>query len=123
MVSDVMSLVPKIDEIQEFLLRTKINLAVITETWLKDSVVDSVVDIPGYTIVRKDTRIVNSHGGVCLYIRDNILKYKLPEELNCCADHEILWVQLKADRLPRACSCLIAAVVYHPPRSRQQLYS
>ena len=69
MVTNVMSLVPKINEIQEFLLRTKISrLAFITETWLKDSVADSVVNIPGYTIMRKD-RTVNNHGGVFLHQR------------------------------------------------------
>ena len=37
-----------------------------------------------------------------------------PKELPCCADHEILWVQLQPSHLPRGFSSLIAAVVYHP---------
>ena len=69
MVSNVMSLAPTIDEVQEFLLRSDISLAFYTEAWLKETVADSAVHIPGYTIIRKD-RMVNNHGGVCFYLRD-----------------------------------------------------
>ena len=88
MVGNFMSLVPKIDEVQEFVLRNNINLAFITETWLKESVSNSVVNIPGYEIKRRD-RVTNNHGGVCLYIKDNI-KYRPLENLSCYKDYEIL---------------------------------
>ena len=45
MLANVMSLVPKIDEVTEFIVRNKINLSLITETWLKESVPDSVIDM------------------------------------------------------------------------------
>lgn len=51
MVVDVMSLVPKITEVQEFIDRNKVSLAFVTETWLKSAVVDTVVDVPGFSIV------------------------------------------------------------------------
>ena len=38
MLSNVMSLTPKLDEVSEFLLRKKIDIGFITETWLKDRV-------------------------------------------------------------------------------------
>jgi len=63
MVSNVMSLAAKIDEAQEFLLRSDISLAFITETWLKETIADSAVHIPGNTIIQID-RMVNNHGGV-----------------------------------------------------------
>ena len=50
MLTNVMSLVPKIDEVTEFVARSKINLSLITETWLKESVPDSVINIPGFTL-------------------------------------------------------------------------
>ena len=53
MVANTMSLVPKITEIQEFVTRKDVSLAFITETWLRESIADSVVDIPGYIILRK----------------------------------------------------------------------
>ena len=93
MVANVMSLVPKIDEVQEFVLRNNINIAFISETWLKESVSNTVVDIPGYEIKRRD-RVTNNHGGLCLYIKDNI-KYRPLEDLSCCKDQEILWLHLR----------------------------
>ncbi len=37
------------------------------------------------------------------------------DELNCCENHEILWLYLRPDRLPRGFSCIIAGLVYHRP--------
>ena len=48
MLSNVMSLVPKVDEVLEFIHRNQISLVFITETWLKASIPDSVVNIPGF---------------------------------------------------------------------------
>ena len=113
MVSNVISLVPKLVKVQEFLLRTQVDLAFITETWLKTTIANTVVDIPGYSIIRRD-RMSNDHGGVCLYIKENGSRFKQLQELSCCDDHEVLWVQLRPNRLPRGFSSLIVAVVYHP---------
>lgn len=82
MVTNVMSLAPKITEMQEFIERNKISLAFVAETWLKSAVEDTVVDIPGFSVVRRD-RASNAHGGVCLYIEDNYFKFKKLEELSC----------------------------------------
>ena len=73
--------------------------------------IDSVIDIPGYSILRRD-RQSDHHGGICLYVKD--ASYKKLDELSCCPEHEILWVQLRPRRLPRGFSSLIVAVVYHP---------
>ena len=78
MVSNVMSLVPKMSEVREFILRNQVSLAFITESWLKSSVCDSVIDIPGYSVLRKD-RASESHGGICLYLKDT--NYKRLDEL------------------------------------------
>jgi len=75
MVSNLMSLVPKLAQVQEFLLRTQVDLAFITETWLKTAVANTVVDIPGYSIIRRD-RMSSDHGGVCLYIKENSSRFK-----------------------------------------------
>ena len=109
-----MSLVPKIDEVTEFIVRNKINLSLITETWLKESVPDSVIDIPGFTLLRRD-RLSQIHGGVCAYIKETHYKYKRLDDLNCCDDHECLWIYLRPTRLPRGLTCIITSVIYHPP--------
>ena len=113
MVTNVMSLAPKIDEVHEFIHRSKAGLVFITETWLKSSIQDSVIDISGYTVLRKD-RSLDNHGGVCIYLKDDAFKYNRLDELSCCDDHETLWVQLRPPRRPRGFSSLIAAVIYHP---------
>ena len=69
---------------------------------------DSVVDIPGYTIFRND-RTSDTHDGMCLYIEDGYSKYQQLSGLSCCSDHDILCVHF-----PRGFFCLIIAVVYHP---------
>ena len=69
----VMSLVPKFDEVQEFIHHNSIYLAFVTETWLKESISKSVVNIQGFTILRKD-RVISNHGGVCVYIKDTNIK-------------------------------------------------
>ena len=47
-------------------------------------------------------------------------RYKQLKELNCCDEHESLWLHLRPTRLPRAFSCIIAAVIYHPPTSHDR---
>ena len=105
MVADMMSLTPKITEVQEFIDRNKVSLAFVTETWLKSPVEDTVVDIPGFCIVRRD-RAPNAHGGVCLYIKDDCFRFKKLQYLTYCIDHEILWAHLRPNRLPHRASCL-----------------
>lgn len=121
MLSNTMSLVPKLDEVQEFLLKNNVDIGFITETWLKDRIFDSVVNIQGYTIYRKD-RSIQEHGGVCIYIKDHI-KHEIPNNLQCCDEHEIFWIKLHPTRRPRRFSCIIAAVVYPPPASDIQSIS
>ena len=116
LLSNVRSLVPKIDEIREFISRNKVHFAFITETWLRSSISDGVVSIPNFAVIRKD-RQSDSHGGVCAYINEEQCKHKVLDELHCCESHEILWLHLRPNRLPRGFSCIIAAVVYHPPGS------
>ena len=40
-----------------------------------------------------------------------------PPPFNCCDEHESLWLHLKTTRLPQGFSCIIAAVIHHPPKS------
>jgi len=95
MLSNVMSLVPKVDEVREFISRNSVEVAFITETWLKESVSDTVVNIPGFSLIRKD-RKSDAHGGVCTYIKESNIKYKQIDDLNCCEEHEILWLYLSS---------------------------
>ena len=88
MVTNVMSVVPKMSEVCEFVLRNKVSLAFITETWLQSSITLSIIDIPGYSVLRRD-RSSDRHGGVCLNINAEI-RYKRVDALSCRPDHEVI---------------------------------
>ena len=66
-----MSLGPKIDEIQLFILGSDLDLISITETWLHNTNSNNVIRVPSYKVIRKDC-ITDIHGGVCLFIHKNI---------------------------------------------------
>ena len=91
-----MSLAPKMDEVQQFIMRNSVDIGFISETWLGERVADSVVSIPNYKIFRKD-RSFQQHSGVCMYVNEHI-NYETQENLLCCDQHEILWVKLKPTR-------------------------
>ena len=55
----------------EFVLRNKVSLAFIIETWLQSFIAVSIIDIPGYLVLRK-------------------IRYKQLDALSCCLDHEAL---------------------------------
>ena len=104
--ANVMSLAPKIDEVRVFLSDYRLDLFCITETWLKESIDDSVVDINGYNIVRRD-RLYSQHGGVCLYINEAIKFLALRQFENSePGGAEVLWVKLTPHRLPRGYNCI-----------------
>ena len=65
--------------------------------------------------LRKD-RTSHEHGGVCIYLKDNI-KYETIGDLQCCEHHEIIGIKLNLKRIPRGFSCIILAVVYYPGRT------
>ena len=99
-------LAPKIYEVSEFLLRHQIDLAFIllrhqidlafiTETWLKESIDDSVVSISGYCVFRRD-RKTDCHAGVCTYVNtERLNNFTVLDDLNCCEQHELLWLRIR----------------------------
>ena len=109
--ANTQSLASKIDEVQSVMLNVKPDLGFFTETWLRETISDSQVNIPGYSFIARN-RCVDIHGGVGLYIHDSI-KFKPLDEFSD-PDFESLWVWLRPSRLPRGFPCLVAGTVYHP---------
>ena len=110
--SNVRSLVPKIDEIR--LLTSQINpdLIFLTETWMMTTIGNNQITIHNYNILRRD-RIENSHGDVCLYMTNNVKFNRLTDLED--DNFEVLWVHTRPSRLPRSFHCLVVATVYHHP--------
>lgn len=71
LLSNVMSLVPKIDEVCFVTLYANYDFVCLVETWLKSHIHKNVVALDGYNRLRRD-RYERIHGGVCMYIKDTI---------------------------------------------------
>ncbi|CAB4005807.1 Hypothetical predicted protein, partial [Paramuricea clavata] len=111
LLSNTISLAPKIDEIAYTIKTVDADFALFTETWLRDTVPDISINIKHYQHYRRD-RANRLHGGVCMYVKDSI-HCKILADINH-SDHEVLWANLRPKRLPRGISNIIVAVVYQP---------
>ena len=109
LLSNVMSFVPKIDEVQEVVRSGNYQFISLVETWLQNHIHDHVIDIDGYNLIRRD-RINGQHGGVCMYIKDSI-RFELLETISN-EQFEVLWVNLNLPKLPRGYNNLVIGTVY-----------
>ena len=107
------SLVPKIDEFSAVIRANTVDIAAVTETFLKPEIPTEVVDLNGYVCHRKDRTDCSGWGGVAVYVRD---------ELNCKrlnqyekSEFETVWLMYRAQKMPRSVSHIVFAAVYHPP--------
>ena len=114
LLTNVMSLVPKFDEVRAFISHRNLDFLFITETWLKNTVGDCQISLENYNLYRRD-RFSGQHGGVCVYIKDQINSKRLAELED--PNFEVLWTYTRPTRLPRGVPCVITACVYHPPSS------
>lgn len=89
-------------------------MVAVSETWLNDAISDSTVAFPGYTLHRK-IRVGNRGGGVARYTFDGIPQKCLIHLED--KQHEALWIWLHPHHLPCGLSCIVACVLYIPPRS------
>ena len=113
LLSNTMSLAPKIDEIRCCILELKPDVACFTETWLHDSINVNHIYIPEYNFILKN-RTTGIHGGVGLYIKNSIHFKSLAHlQVN---NIEVLWTWLRPKRLPRGVPCIIIGTIYHPPQ-------
>jgi hypothetical protein len=107
-------LLNKLDELSVIIKNISPDVIALTETWLNDDIIDSVCDMSGYSIVRKD-RMHGSGGGVLLYIRNGFSFRRLDNLINIDPDFEILFVSVRPPVLPRPLSIIVLAVLYCPP--------
>lgn len=118
LLSNVMSLTPKIDEIRHSVTKEKVDFACFTESWLKDSIPDNVINIPNFNVIRKD-RPSDHHGGVCIYIHSSIPYQVL--DMSYQTPLEVLWIKLSPYYLPRGLSSIVIGTVYHPPSANDEV--
>jgi hypothetical protein len=107
LLSNVMSLSPKIDEVCEVIRCGNYEFVSLVETWLQSHIHDNIINIQGYNLIRRD-RVEGTHGGVC------VIAFTVLDELYN-SSFEILWISIRPNRLPRGITNLIIGTVYHPP--------
>ena len=111
---NVMLLSPKNDEIHLVVDKIAPEIAGFTETWLRQAIPDSVVNIAMYNIFRKNSR-ENPWVRVCVYIQNQM---KADILLNIISpSFEDLWLKLRPRKLTRGISFIILGAIYQPPGS------
>ncbi len=103
----------KVDELSVFLNSHCVDVACITETWLKSSVPDTAISIDGFVVIRRDRTDSVLGGGVCIYIKQT-LQHKI-WTTTYDDDVESLWITIRPRRLPREVPILTLGVLYMPP--------
>ena len=99
------SVVSKRFDLSVYVSIANYDIVAITETFLDDSIHDSHIAPPGYTVFRKDR---NRHGGgVLLLIRDSLNASLRPDLDGQC---EVLWVSI-----PTKFSSILLGVFYRCP--------
>ena len=106
-----MSLASKIDEVKCVISDVNPDLAFFTDTWLRDSISENHLHIPGYHFTARN-RTTGPHGWVGLYIKNNI-NFKSLDYFHD-SDCETMWTWLQPTGLPSGITCLVAGTVYHP---------
>ena len=117
LLSNVMSLVPKIDELHEVINSNDIDIACITETWLRNHIDDNIVTLSEFRLVRFD-RSTSQHGRVCMYVKNDIQCKILRDLLD--DKFEVVRVHIRPNRLPRGIPCIVMGKLYHPPTANNQ---
>ena len=67
---NIASLYKHIDELTVFMEKQTFDILALNETRLSDTIPDSLINLPGYDLIRRDRN--RSGGGVCAYIRNSI---------------------------------------------------
>lgn len=115
--TNVRSLVPKIDEVNQTLQKYDLDVLCVSESWLSEPVQNRVLIFPGYKIIRKDrpktpgqhNRAAARGGGVAILHRSDLTVTTLP--ISTSGPCETLWVNVSG----RGRRSATVGVVYRPP--------
>jgi len=101
-------------ELELYVNKEKPDLIAITESWTKESIQDSELDLDGYVMFRKDRDIQGERGhggGVLLYVRDSLMAL---ERMDLKDDRfkESVWCEIKNKN-----EAILVGVCYRVPDS------
>ena len=97
--------------VKDFVLKQRLDIFTISETWLDNSITDTEIEFPGYGLFRLD-RDGKRGGGVCAYINQSF-KCETVNELSYIADSGLhqLWLQIQVMNFRSFFVC----TAYRPP--------
>lgn len=67
----------KFDEFKSCFTDSKLDLICVTETWLHDGILDGIITLDGYKMIRNDRKYCRG-GGICIYYKTD-LDYRIIE--------------------------------------------
>ena len=105
---NVHSLLPKLDAVECEL--NKFDVIAVTETWLNPTISDNDISIRGYKAPYRYNRPNDNHGGVAVYVNDNIYT-KRRHDLEI-RNIECVWIEARAQRKP-----VLIGTFYRPPNA------
>ena len=128
---NVRSLPKKIDQLRVMLHDSTIDVITISETWLKDGLVDKLFDLNGYKLFRYDRKVqvlrgkkgaggtTKRGGGLVTYVHNrHAALSKTLDILNCSSKHlEIQWLRVHRPH----CRDVLKGNWYRPPTGNLKL--
>lgn len=73
---NIRSLLHKLPLVTHDYLDDKFDVVLISESWLQRGIPDNIVMVPEYNFVRKDRSTQKRGGGLCIYLKQNIIYTK-----------------------------------------------
>ena len=121
---NVRSILNKIDSISNKLSENNIAVLVITESWLKPDIPDTMICIEGYTHYRFDRKTINQKGylkrggGIIIYLKNTLLYDLVPGDIFnvSSTDIELCTICIRRPHTRRLYLCS----VYRPPTGNVQ---
>ena len=108
------SIVPKFDELCASCVAYKTDILCIVETWLNEDISNEQLDIPGFTLHRKDRH--HHGGGVLIYTADSLVVSLLPTSVY---DQSLEFLPISVTLFNQK-FCI--AVFYRPPNSSYSIF-
>ena len=111
---NVRSLLGKMDQLRLLCEHNGADIITLSETWLNKDIDDSEIELPGYSIIRRD-RSERTGGGVIIYIHEGLVFSETNDLHN---NNEAIWIQVNQT----CCKPLIIRRIYRPPNQQVETF-
>ena len=103
-------------ELELFIHEQNIDILCVTETWLHHYIKDALVNIPSYSVYRKD---YGKGGGVCLYVKNTLMVTELNLNIDGQEGVEDIWISVQHCKFPS----MIVGCIYRHPKANAESFT